>query len=60
MDFVKEPHLDNLRKSVSELQRLVYGEPTDQSIVRTWNTLKGVKDALERHCPNYPSGHILR
>jgi hypothetical protein len=54
MEIVKDPYLGQLRDGVSELKRLVDGEPTDQSVTQAWAAFARVKGALGQLCPNHP------
>jgi hypothetical protein len=58
MDIIKDPYLDRLRSAVSELKRLVDGEPTETSVTHAWASFDKIKDTLGHLCPNHPE--ILR
>ena len=54
MEIVKEPHLEQLRDAVSELKRIVDGEPNIQTVGQAWRTFEKVKEALASLSPNQP------
>jgi hypothetical protein len=54
MQIEKVPHLATLRDEVSQLKRLVDGEPDEQTITQAWNTFGKIKDALGELAPNHP------
>jgi len=54
MEFVKEPWLDKVRTEIGELQRLMAGAPTDQSVTLAWAAMDKITKALAELCPNHP------
>jgi hypothetical protein len=54
MEIVKEPYLEQLRTEVTELKRLVEGEPNDLVVTRAWASFDKIKEALSQLCPNHP------
>lgn len=55
MEIVKEPYLERLRTEVSELKRLIDGEPNDLVVTQAWNSVGKIKEALGQLCPNHPA-----
>jgi hypothetical protein len=55
MQVAKDPYLDQLRSEVSELKRLVDGEPNDQVINQAWAAFARIKEALGQLSPNHPA-----
>ena len=53
-EIVKEPYLEKLRAEVTELKRLVDGEPTELTITYAWASFDKIKAALSRLSPNRP------
>lgn len=53
MEIVKGPHLEQLRTDVSELKRLVDGEPNFKVVTDAWAMVTRIKQALAELCPNH-------
>lgn len=55
MEIVKDPYLEQLRTAVSELKRLVDGEPNELVVTQAWASFAKAKEALGQLCPNHPA-----
>jgi hypothetical protein len=54
LQIVKEPYLGQLRTEVTELKRLVDGEPNEMVVTHAWASFAKIKEALSQLCPNHP------
>ena len=54
MELVRDPYLERLRAEISELKRLVDGEPNEIVVTQAWTVFSRLKDALGHLCPNHP------
>lgn len=55
MEIVREPYLAQLRTEVSELKRLMDGEPNDQVVTQAWASFARIKEGLGHLAPNHPA-----
>jgi len=53
--MIVREHLHELRVAVSELSRLVSGEPNDVAIGDAWRQVDKIKSALGNLTPNHPA-----
>jgi hypothetical protein len=60
MQIVKEPYLRQLRTEVTELKRLVDGEPDATVAALAWASLAKIKQTLGELCPNHPAIMLYR
>jgi hypothetical protein len=54
LEIVKDPYLGQLRTEISELKRLLDGEPNEIVVTKAWAAFDKIKDAMGQLCPNHP------